>query len=59
MRVHFKFNNTSEKHSITINNNVLYQLQPIVDIGGTINKSEQPWKVLTRCLLILTMVTLL
>ena len=36
----FKFNNTSERHSITINNNVMYQLQPIVDQGGTINKSN-------------------
>jgi hypothetical protein len=35
-----KFNNTSGRHTITINNNVLYQLQPIVDQGGSITKSN-------------------
>jgi hypothetical protein len=35
-----KFNNTSERHTININNNVLYQVAPIFDLGGTINKSN-------------------
>lgn len=35
-----KFNNTSGKNTITINNNVLFQVQPIVDIGGTIEKRD-------------------
>jgi len=35
-----KFNNTTEKNTITINNNVLFNVQPIVDLGGTINKSN-------------------
>ena len=34
------FDNTSGRHSITINNNVLYNVQPIVDRGGTTNKSN-------------------
>lgn len=33
-----KFNNTSGAHSIDIINNVLYQVAPIFDIGGAINK---------------------
>ncbi|MEL6718940.1 MAG: LamG-like jellyroll fold domain-containing protein, partial [Bacteroidota bacterium] len=35
-----KFNNTTGRNDITINNNVLFQLQPIVDGGGTINKFD-------------------
>lgn len=34
-----KFDNRSERHSITINNNVLFNVQPIFDLGGTIQKS--------------------
>ncbi|MCB0659225.1 MAG: T9SS type A sorting domain-containing protein [Saprospiraceae bacterium] len=34
-----KFNNTSGAHNITINNNVLFMVAPIFDLGGTINKS--------------------
>ncbi len=33
-----KFNNTSGAHSIDIINNVLFNVAPIFDIGGTINK---------------------
>ncbi len=36
----FKFDNTSGRHTISINNNVLFQLQPIVDLGGTIEKAS-------------------
>lgn len=35
-----KFNNTSGAHNITINNNVLFMVQPIVDDGGTITKTD-------------------
>jgi hypothetical protein len=34
------FDNTSGRHNITINNNVLYNVKPIVDRGGTTNKSN-------------------
>jgi len=32
-----KFDNTSESNTITTKNNVLFQVQPIFDLGGTIN----------------------
>ena len=35
-----KFNNTSGRHTISINNNVLFNVKPIVDLGGTINKAN-------------------
>ncbi|WP_235292364.1 LamG-like jellyroll fold domain-containing protein [Portibacter lacus] len=35
-----KFDNTSEQHNININNNVLFNVQPIFDVGGTIGKSD-------------------
>ena len=35
-----KFNNTSERHSISINNNVLYEVQPIFNLGGTIQEAN-------------------
>ena len=34
------FDNTSGRHTITINNNVLYNTKPIIDRGGTTNKSN-------------------
>ncbi len=33
-----KFNNTSGRHSISLENNVLFEVAPIFDIGGTIEK---------------------
>lgn len=35
-----KFDNTSGRHDITVNNNVLFNVQPIFDIGGVIQKAN-------------------
>lgn len=34
-----KFDNTTGRNTIMVNNNVLYNVKPIVDLGGTINSS--------------------